>query len=116
MSNINWRELNSMEQLEEIKELSSDKKVVIFKHSTRCPVSAMALSRLERSWDSEEQKDTPAYFLDLIRFRDISNEIAGVFGVDHQSPQVIMVDKGEAVYDESHMGISYEELNERLNS
>ena len=110
MSNIDWKEIDRIDQLDEIQKLSSDKKVIIFKHSTRCPVSAMALSRLERTWDKSEMEDTEAYFLDLIRYRAISNEIAGRFGVTHQSPQIIMVKNGEAVYNESHMAISYDEL------
>ncbi|MGB3467987.1 MAG: bacillithiol system redox-active protein YtxJ [Cyclobacteriaceae bacterium] len=116
MNKIDWKALENIDQLEEIKELSSDQKVVIFKHSTRCPVSSMALSRLERSWDNKEQQNTAIYFLDLIRYRAISNAIADKFGVEHQSPQVIMLENGEAVYSESHMGISYEGLKEQLSA
>lgn len=70
----------------------------------------MALDRLQRSWSEEEMKNLKPYYLDLISYRDISNHIAQEFGVDHQSPQVIVIKNGEAVYDNSHMGINYEEL------
>lgn len=116
MSNINWKELKSTRQIEDIKKLSSAQKVVIFKHSSRCPVSSMALSRLERSWDSNEHENTAIFFLDLIRYRDVSNAIAEQFGVTHQSPQIIVVENEKAIYDESHMGISYEEINEQVKA
>jgi len=116
MSSINWRELNNVDQLDELKKLSFEQTVVLFKHSTRCPISAMALNRLERSWNGKEQEETAIFFLDLIRYRDVSNAVAERFGVFHQSPQVIILRNGEAVYDESHMGISYDEINSQVNA
>ncbi len=116
MSSINWKELSNTQQIEDIKKLSSDQRVIIFKHSTRCPVSSMALSRLERSWDSAAHENTAIFFLDLIRYRDVSNAVAEQFGVMHQSPQVIVVEDEKAIYDESHMGISYEEISAQVKA
>lgn len=104
-----WTNINEISQLEEIDRLSKDKPVLLFKHSTRCSISAMALGRFERSF-SEEASFNP-YFLDLIAHRDISNEIAARYGVRHESPQAILIRDGKAVFDTSHMGISYDELN-----
>lgn len=105
---MEWNHLSSIDQLSEIEQLSKQKPVAIFKHSTRCSISAMVLSRFERSYESESAFEP--YFLDLIAFRDVSNEIASRYQVDHQSPQVILIQDGKAIFDASHNGISYEEL------
>lgn len=107
-SKINWVELTDLSQLDEITTQSSEKIVAIFKHSTRCSISRMALKQFENEFDSAE-KVIP-YFLDLIEYRGISNEIASRFGVTHQSPQLIVIKNGKAVYNASHSDIDAEAL------
>nr|WP_315210629.1 bacillithiol system redox-active protein YtxJ [uncultured Flavobacterium sp.] len=109
---INWNELTDLGQLSEIIEISNEKPVAIFKHSTRCSVSRMALKQFENEFNSSD-KVTP-YFLDLIAHRDISNEIANRFGVTHQSPQLILIKEGKAVYNVSHSDIDAEELDKKV--
>ncbi|WP_241559232.1 bacillithiol system redox-active protein YtxJ [Chitinophaga barathri] len=104
-----WIALESEEQLTAIKSRSFEQPVVIFKHSTRCSTSSMVKSRLERS---EVPKGFDFYYLDLIRYRSVSNRIAEMFGVEHESPQVLVIRDGKCVYDESHMAIRMEELTE----
>ncbi len=87
-----------MEQLKEI--LHSDKKVLIFKHSTRCSISSMALNNFEREFEINENIDT--YFLDLLKHRDVSDAIAEKANVYHQSPQVIVFENEKSIYDASH--------------
>lgn len=106
---MNWKDLTSEEQLAAIKEESKKGPVVLFKHSTRCNISAMAKSRLERSG---EPQGIVFYYLDLIRYRNVSNRIAADFGVHHESPQVLLIRNGECIYDESHGGISMREIEE----
>ncbi|NVJ87125.1 MAG: bacillithiol system redox-active protein YtxJ [Algoriphagus sp.] len=111
---MNWQKLTQVEQLEEIKRQSFDRPVLLFKHSTRCSISSMSLDRLSRNWQpSDEEKVTP-YFLDLISYRDLSNQVAMLFGIPHQSPQVILVKNGQVVYDNSHFGISYQEIMSKI--
>jgi bacillithiol system protein YtxJ len=107
---MNWKKLTESAQIEEIKELSKTKPVLIFKHSTRCAVSSMSLDRLLRNWKTEDGEKVVPYFLDLIAFRSLSNQIEEIFGVPHESPQVILIRNGQAVYDNSHYGISYPEI------
>ena len=109
---INWNELTDLGQLNEIIAVSNEKPVAIFKHSTRCSVSRMALKQFENEFNSSD-KVTP-YFLDLIAHRDISNEIASRFGVTHQSPQLILIKEGKAVYNVSHSDIDAEELGTKV--
>ncbi len=108
---MKWKELTSEDQLAEIKEQSSQKSQVIFKHSTRCSISSMAKSRLERSG---EPQDVDFYYLDLIKYRSISNRIEKDFLVNHESPQILLIKNGECIYEESHNGISMDEIEEQL--
>ncbi|MBF4515414.1 bacillithiol system redox-active protein YtxJ [Flavobacterium sp. ANB] len=111
-SNVNWTELTDVLQLQEIEAISNEKPVVIFKHSTRCSISKMALKQFEREYDLNDTVD--AYFLDLIAHRDISNEIASRFNVYHESPQLILIKNGKAVYDVSHSDIDAKALKSKV--
>ncbi|MDF2156293.1 bacillithiol system redox-active protein YtxJ [Algoriphagus sp. CAU 1675] len=107
---MNWNKLTQVGQIEEIKELSMTQPVLIFKHSTRCSVSSMSLDRLLRNWKPEDTEKIVPYFLDLIAYRELSDRVEDEFGVPHQSPQIILIKNGVAVYDNSHFGISYPEI------
>ena len=109
---MEWIKLTDSKQLDEIER--SSEKALIFKHSTRCSISSMVLNRLENSWNTGEIP-VKVYFLDLIANRDISNNIADRFSVYHQSPQVLLINNGECYYEESHMGIRYDEIVEQVN-
>jgi bacillithiol system protein YtxJ len=107
---MNWQDLTEEKQIDELIAESKEKPVVIFKHSTRCGTSAMAKARLERAAAPE---DISFYYLDLIKYRAISNKLAEIFHVHHESPQVLLLKNGECVYDESHNGIYMEDLQEQ---
>ena len=110
---MNWHPLQDIQQIESIKNESQEIPVLIFKHSTRCSISSTALNRFERAWDSE---NTPAYYLDLIAYRPISGQIAEQFAVEHQSPQVLVIDKGACPYSATHWDISVDEIKPYLNA
>ena len=103
---MNWTTLDSAEQLNGIKHDQGYS--VIFKHSTRCPISAMAKRRFELDLD-KFPGDIPLYFLDLIKHREISNKIADQFSVHHESPQMLLIKDGECILDQSHGEISVDE-------
>lgn len=103
---MTWTQLKSAEQLDQIKNASGYS--LIFKHSTRCSISMMAKRRFEMDWDSIPD-NTPLYFLDLLNYREISNKIAEIFQVHHQSPQMILIKDGECILESSHSEISAEE-------
>lgn len=107
-SKVNWRPLTDMGQLNEIINESTEKLVIIFKHSTRCGISRMTLKQFENEYDLDDLV-TP-YFLDLLQNRDISNEIANRFGIEHQSPQLILIKNGEPIYNASHGDIYADDL------
>jgi bacillithiol system protein YtxJ len=108
---MNWITLTDEQQLNNLKELSGQKAQLIFKHSTRCAASSMAKSRLERSTQPD---NIDFYFLDLVKYRQLSNKIAETFAVSHESPQVLLIKNGECIYEESHSGIQMEEIMEQI--
>jgi bacillithiol system protein YtxJ len=108
---MEWKVLNEDSQLQQIIRDSENRPQIIFKHSTRCSISAVAKGRLDRG---TLPNSADFYYLDLIKYRGISNKIAEIFQVHHESPQVLIINKGECVYDESHMGINPKEITEAL--
>jgi bacillithiol system protein YtxJ len=108
---MKWIPLQHESQIEEINERSKERPQVIFKHSTRCGISSVAKNRLEKS---TPPRDIDFYYLDLIKYRPISNKIAERYNVYHESPQVLVIKDGACIYDESHMGISMAEIEENL--
>jgi bacillithiol system protein YtxJ len=110
---MNWIQLQTETQLEEIREKSADRPQLIFKHSTRCSTSMLVKNRLERSGQPES---IDFYYLDLIRYRPISNKIADTFQVHHESPQILLIRNGQCVYDESHTGITMDDIMEQSGS
>lgn len=110
---INWELLNTEEALLNLVEKSMDKPQIIFKHSTTCSISAMAKKRLERQWNIEDSQ-ADVHYLDLLSYRNISNKVAADLGVTHQSPQLIIVKNGQAVFNTSHNDIGIDVIEENL--
>lgn len=104
---MHWIHLTDEEQIKQIINKSQVKPQVIFKHSTRCSISAVALQRLQKV---SQPADIDFYFLDLLANRPLSNRIAEIFKVHHESPQVLLIRNGDCVFEESHLGISMNEI------
>jgi bacillithiol system protein YtxJ len=110
---IDWNHLSSEAHIRRIIEDSFQVPQLIFKHSTRCGTSAMALGRIERQWGPALQPVTP-HFLDLLTYRKVSNAVAETFDVTHQSPQVLLIQNGVCTYATSHSDISVSGFSELL--
>ena len=108
---MEWKVLRDENEIGELINRSHERPQVIFKHSTRCSISAVAKGRLDRA---KVPPGADFYYLDLIAYRNISNKVAQVFGVHHESPQVLVIKEGVCVYDESHMGISMQGIEEAI--
>ena len=92
-----WINITSVDELREILTNVGEEAILLFKHSTRCSISSMALNGFERNWSGEA--DCKLYFIDLLKHRDVSAEVAELTGIIHQSPQAIVVKGKEIVYD-----------------
>jgi bacillithiol system protein YtxJ len=106
---MNWSTISELSDLGKINQISEVTPVLIFKHSTRCSVSSMAKRKLESDWNFSEIAIKP-FYLDLIALRPISNAIASQYGIEHQSPQVLLIKNGKCVYNASHHHISAEDI------
>lgn len=106
-----WRVLSSIAELDAILAASESRPQLLFKHSTRCSISDVAFSRL-KDGAALLQPVMQVHYLDLIAHRDVSNAIAERLQVAHESPQTLLVYKGECVLDQSHSGIIVAELLE----
>lgn len=102
---INWTPLTSLQQIEEIVDQSKEEAVLVFKHSTRCIISRTVLQQFEDSFP-ENFKNVKAYYLDLLNYREVSNEVGSRFQVLHQSPQLLVIKEGKAIADASHYDIT----------
>tara|TARA_B100002051_G_C16673371_1_gene605747 strand:+ start:980 stop:1372 length:393 start_codon:yes stop_codon:yes gene_type:complete len=106
---VPWHILARKELLDEILEESKTKPVAIFKHSTRCGISRGVLKLFEKNYNLTDNQ-LKLYFLDLLQNRDISNEIAARFKVQHESPQIIVIKNGAVVHHDSHHSIEASHL------
>lgn len=109
---ITWQVLDHIEQIATLLEHSHRVPVVIFKHSTRCGISLDVKERLETTWQSDQKIDM--YYLDLLAYRAVSNQIADKLGVMHQSPQIILLWQGKVLYHASHQAVSAANLLRNL--
>lgn len=110
--------LTTLEQLEEINSVSNKptvQGVLIFKHSTRCSVSYMAAKKLQMEWNFSEET-LPLYYLDLLAFRGISDQIASMYGVKHESPQLLLIKNGICIGNASHNNVSVLTVENWINA
>jgi bacillithiol system protein YtxJ len=104
---MEWIPLTSLEQLDQIDAASASQPILLFKHSTRCSISSAALNRLESAWTAADDAAHTVHYLDLIKYRDVSNAIAERYGVQHESPQLLVIRNGQCAHHASHFGITY---------
>jgi bacillithiol system protein YtxJ len=108
-----WIFLTSIDQLEEIEKKSFKKPQILFKHSTRCSISSISMNKFVKNYNIE-QEVADLYYLDLLNYRDVSNEVGYKFQVQHQSPQVLVIKDGVTIYDASHYAIQANEILELM--
>ncbi|MEI6310856.1 MAG: bacillithiol system redox-active protein YtxJ [Bacteroidota bacterium] len=106
---LHWKHLDSVAQYEDLMNASVSKPFAVFKHSTRCSVSSMAKKKLEFEWTFKEEQ-MPIYYLDLLAHRDISNKISKDLHIEHQSPQLLVIQNQKAIYHQSHGDIEVADI------
>lgn len=99
------KEMTTIQEWEACLKVSEERPVFVLKHSTRCPVSAAAHERVTE-YVQAAAKDVPAvYLVNVIESRPVSNAVAADLGVEHQSPQLILVKDRKALWSASHLAI-----------
>ena len=93
---MDWNALESLQDWNAALKASHVGPVVVFKHSTRCSISRMALKLTQQRWDLPE--DVRPFLLDLLNYRAVSNAIAADLNTEHQSPQLLLICDGKTVH------------------
>ncbi len=101
-------EITTNDQLNELFEVSNRKPVVLFKHSTSCPISANVFEEVSKV-------DSTIFLITVQKSRSISNAIAEKTGIKHESPQAIILKDAATVYQASHYDVTSEELTSFLS-
>ncbi len=112
-SKLPWVNIESVEHLNDVLNHESERPKLFFKHSTRCSISSMALSSFEGNWTTDNEL-CELYFIDLLRYRDVSNAIADITGIIHQSPQAIVVRGEKVLYEATHSSIDARQIESLL--
>jgi bacillithiol system protein YtxJ len=106
-----WKSIHSDDELSEAILVSNAQPVLLFKHSTRCGISSMAKRRLENL----DPSIVDVYMIDVISNRSISNRIAEMFDIRHESPQAILLIDGEVIWSGSHGKVQAETIELKIN-
>ena len=110
---VPWVPLTDVNQLNEIEKRSKTKTQVIYKHSTTCGISRMVLNMFNSTYNIPENS-LDLYYIDLLSYRDVSNETGYKFQVIHQSPQLMVIKNGIVVVHASHGGVNEIDLNKYI--
>ena len=105
--------LETASHLNEAIAASKEAPIVLFKHSNACPISHSAYRRVQQLGD---QSDPAVYCLTVQQSRALSNAIADKFNIKHESPQVLLIVRGNVVYDASHHAISVEAIRSKVSA
>jgi len=102
--------LTTAEDIDGTLELSSEKPVMILKHSTRCPISFAVRQEFETYAEGAAGRGIDCRVVLVVENRALSQDIAARLGVRHQSPQAILLKNGQAVWHDSHDRVSVKTL------
>ncbi|RDB32336.1 bacillithiol system redox-active protein YtxJ [Exiguobacterium sp. RIT594] len=100
------RKLQSISDFDQF--VSEHATFVICKHSTTCPISSAGFSAYMKYADTTE---IPTAYLLIQEARTLSNHIAEQYNVRHESPQVLFIQDGKAVFTTSHYDITTDALH-----
>ncbi|GAF67159.1 hypothetical protein BTS2_4068 [Bacillus sp. TS-2] len=106
------KEIKSMDEWKEIYHLSSERKAYILKLNKQCQLCVEAYEEYQKFAASYDKEDADFYLLDVIDFKQISNEIANDLEVTHQSPQLIIVEDQDSVWCDHHQDITFRNMKQ----
>jgi len=105
-----YTEITTIPEWENVLQQSKEKPVIVFKHSTTCPISAAAYSEF-----TALETNADAYIVKVIESRPVSNEIESNLSIQHQSPQAFVISNEQAVWNASHRNITQENITKALS-
>jgi bacillithiol system protein YtxJ len=111
-----YQEIESKTRLEELIRSTREHPLLIFKHSNSCGISNRAFDEFQKYLDTPESASVGNYVIVVQHSREASNELERLTGIRHESPQAILVNKGKAVWSDSHMALKKGLLLEALKN
>src|ERR687893_229234 len=94
-------------ELEQLFARSHREPVLLFKHSTTCPISAAAYQQMSRV-------EGEVALVVVQKARDLSREIETRTGVRHESPQALILRDGAVVWSASHWNVTADSVARAL--
>lgn len=107
--------ITSIEELHSLLDNSRKQPLLLFKHSTRCPISAGAYREVEAYLNDNPNEEVTYGLIYVVEDRDVSNEATERLNVKHASPQVILVKDGQSHWNTSHSAITSGALRGIIN-
>lgn len=111
----NYLEIDSNEQWNSLLEQSHERAVLLLKHSTACPISGAAFKEF-KVYTRKPKRPLTCALVKVIESRSVSNEIEEKLGIKHESPQILLVQGGEVLWNVSHWDITYERIEQQVNA
>ncbi|MFH1706870.1 MAG: bacillithiol system redox-active protein YtxJ [Planctomycetota bacterium] len=108
-------EISTIEQWTALRAMSPRRPVIILKHSMTCPVSIAMFYRVEEA-EQKGRYAVPIHMVVMQRSRDLARQIGADLGVEHATPQVIVVHGNRAVYQAGHFEIDPDALARALQA
>ena len=112
---MSYTEITTAEQWESAFEKTSDRPLVVFKHSTTCPVSANAYKEFKSYLEDKPRQDVDYMLVKVIESRPISLQIADDTGIKHESPQIMFLDQKAKVWSATHWAVTKEHITAVLD-
>ena len=104
-----FKEIRNTEELDALIEKSNEQAIVLFKHSTTCPISAGVYQEISSA-------DADINLIVVQRARDVSSAVAEKTGIRHESPQAFVVKNGKVVYHASHYDVTASDVEKMLET
>ncbi|WP_226577844.1 bacillithiol system redox-active protein YtxJ [Halobacillus litoralis] len=109
----NIHELTSLEEWRNVWKRSMETPILVYKHSTTCLISARAFKHL-KTFQKGEEDNIDCFIVKVIENRRISNEIAEAANIPHKSPQILLIDKQQVVWNTSHWKITEKRIRKAV--
>jgi bacillithiol system protein YtxJ len=104
----NFLRIQDQKSLDRLFSESKQRPILLFKHSNSCPISSRAYREMEKLDDVN--------LLEVQTACELSREVAAITGVRHETPQVIVLKDGRAVWNASHYDVNANSVSEALQA
>lgn len=116
MGTAKMKPLMNLQDLDACLSESTQGPILIFKHSTACPISSEAYRHVDAYENTRAESDPKVYIVKVIEERPVSNQIAQELALQHKSPQLLLVKDRAVVWSSSHYGINERAIRDAVDA